>query len=81
MGPGIFLMVIGALLTFAIEDHVPGLDLNAAGVILMLAGAAVVARALSNEVSERTVTRSETSTDPDSPNRVVHRTVRERRPD
>ncbi|HET9827882.1 MAG TPA: DUF6458 family protein [Nocardioidaceae bacterium] len=81
MGPGICLMVVGAMLTFAIEDHVPGLDLKAAGVILMLAGAAVVARAFRNEVSERMVTRTESSTDTDSPDRIVHRTVRERRPD
>ena len=81
MGPGICLMVVGAMLTFAIEDHVPGLDLKAAGVILMLAGAALLARAFQNEISERSVTRTESSTDPGSPDRVVHRTVRERRPD
>jgi putative Mn2+ efflux pump MntP len=81
MGPGICLMVVGAMLTFAIEDHVPGLDLKAAGVILMLAGAAMLARAFQHEVTERSVIRSEESSDPDSPTRIVRRTVRERRPD
>ena len=43
MGPGIALLVAGALLTFAVEDHVPNLNLDAAGVILMIAGGVVLA--------------------------------------
>lgn len=39
-GGGIALIVIGAALTFALTGSVRGLDLRAAGVILMLAGAA-----------------------------------------
>ncbi|MDA2806220.1 DUF6458 family protein [Nocardiopsis suaedae] len=42
IGLGIFLMVIGAVLTFGITADVAGLDLNAIGYILMAAGLAVV---------------------------------------
>ncbi|MFC7743167.1 DUF6458 family protein [Nocardiopsis composta] len=42
IGLGIFLVVIGAVLTFGITAEVAGLDLDAIGMILMAAGAAVV---------------------------------------
>jgi membrane-bound ClpP family serine protease len=41
IGVGIFLMVLGAILTFAIETDVPGINVNALGVILMLIGLVV----------------------------------------
>ena len=37
---GIFLIVVGAILTFAVDGTVAGLDLDVVGWILMLAGAA-----------------------------------------
>ncbi|MEJ3742923.1 DUF6458 family protein [Actinomycetes bacterium KLBMP 9797] len=40
IGVGIFLIVVGAILTFAVETTVAGLDLDVVGWILMLAGAA-----------------------------------------
>jgi membrane protein implicated in regulation of membrane protease activity len=40
IGVGIFLIVVGAILTFAIDATVSGLDLNVVGWVLMLAGAA-----------------------------------------
>ncbi len=36
---GVFLIAIGAVLTFAVHVSVRGLDLGAVGVILMIAGA------------------------------------------
>ena len=36
IGIGIFLMVLGAILAFAVETDVPGINVNALGVILML---------------------------------------------
>lgn len=41
MGTGfsIFLIAVGAILTFAVDVTVSGLDLDAVGVILMIAGA------------------------------------------
>jgi hypothetical protein len=38
IGVGIFLMVLGAILAFAVESNVPGINVKALGVILMLAG-------------------------------------------
>jgi hypothetical protein len=40
IGVGIFLIVVGAILTFAVDATVSGLDLNVVGWVLMLAGAA-----------------------------------------
>ncbi|WP_046470470.1 DUF6458 family protein [Allosalinactinospora lopnorensis] len=42
IGLGIFLIVIGAVLKFGITADVAALDLDAIGVIFMVAGAAVV---------------------------------------
>jgi hypothetical protein len=39
VGVGIFLMVLGAILAFAVETDVPGISVNALGVILLLVGA------------------------------------------
>ena len=39
MGTGIGLLVIGAILTFAVRDSVPGVDLTMIGYICMGAGA------------------------------------------
>ena len=40
IGVSIFLIVVGAILTFAVDATVAGLDLDVVGWILMLAGAA-----------------------------------------
>lgn len=40
IGVGIFLIVVGAILTFAVHATVAGLDLKVVGWILMFAGAA-----------------------------------------
>jgi hypothetical protein len=40
IGVSIFLIVVGAILTFAVDATLAGLDLNVVGWILMLAGAA-----------------------------------------
>jgi membrane-bound ClpP family serine protease len=39
IGASIFLLVIGAILTFAVEVSTPGFNLNAVGIILMIGGA------------------------------------------
>jgi hypothetical protein len=38
IGVSIFLIAVGAILTFAVEATVNGIDINTVGVILMLAG-------------------------------------------
>jgi hypothetical protein len=39
IGAGVFLIAVGAILTFAVNATVSGLDLSTIGVILMIAGA------------------------------------------
>ena len=39
MGIGIALLVVGAILSFAVKDSVPGVDLSVIGYICMGAGA------------------------------------------
>ena len=38
IGVGIFLMVLGAILAFAVEATTPGINLNTLGIILLLTG-------------------------------------------
>ena len=38
VGVGIFLMVLGAILAFAVQTDVPGVNVNTLGVILLLIG-------------------------------------------
>jgi uncharacterized membrane protein len=42
IGGSIFLIAVGAILTFALNVSVSGVDLDVVGVILMLAGAALL---------------------------------------
>ena len=38
-GTSIFLIAVGAILTFAVDFEVSGLEINTVGIILMIAGA------------------------------------------
>ncbi len=42
LGLGIFLIVVGAILTFAVKAHINGVDLTTVGYILMGAGVLVM---------------------------------------
>ncbi len=81
MGAGVFVIVIGALLAFAVEDRVPGINLKVAGLILMLAGGVVARHGWAAERRQRTVTLRDESSDPDAPTHVVEETVEERHAD
>ena len=39
IGVSVFLIALGAILTFAVEAELSGLDINVVGIILMIAGA------------------------------------------
>ena len=80
MGAGIFVVVVGALLVFAVEDHVPNLNLTAAGIILMIAGGVVIWHSRVKEKVERTVTHVEESSDPNEATHTETETVREQHP-
>lgn len=74
-------MVLGALLTFAVKDEMPNVNLAVAGLILMIAGAAVIAHGRATAAKEKVVTKREESGDPAVPPHVVEEVVRERRRD
>jgi hypothetical protein len=46
IGVGIFLMVLGAIMAFAVETDVPGINVNTLGVIVLLIGLVVAAYSL-----------------------------------
>ena len=81
VGAGLFLVIVGAMLTFAVKDDLDHINLPVAGLILMLAGAAVIAHARATAAKERVVTVREESGGPDASSHVVEETVRERRTD
>jgi hypothetical protein len=53
LGASIFLIVIGAILTFAVKVSTSGFNINTVGIILMLAGAAGLAITLFLSSSSR----------------------------
>jgi len=73
MGAGLVLVVIGAILSFAVTDHVDNVNLGIVGLILMIAGGAVIANAKRTSVSEHTVVERQGD---GSPTRVVDEVVR-----
>ncbi len=81
MGAGIFLIVVGALLAFAVEDHVPNLNLPVAGIILMVAGGVLLAYNRMGETTEKRVITREDGDDPSDAAHVVEEITRERHRD
>ena len=81
MGTGMTLLVIGAILAFAVTDKVPNINLPVVGIILMVAGAILIANAKRGAERARRITRREESDDPDDPTRIVEEVEHERRDD
>lgn len=75
MGVGIFLVVVGAILAFAVRGDTNFVDIQVVGVILILGGIAAVWHARRGTTVEREVTEVE---DLSNPRRPV-RTTRESR--
>ena len=59
VGAGITLMIVGAILAFAVRRETPGVDVQTVGVILLVAGGLVIAHARRGSLRQRTVTRVE----------------------
>jgi hypothetical protein len=63
IGVSVFLLAIGAILTFAVEASAEGININTVGIILMIAGAIgllftlLVFNRPAGERTERTVVR------------------------
>jgi membrane protein implicated in regulation of membrane protease activity len=75
VGVGIFLIIIGAILAFAVRRDTSAVDLQIVGLILMVAGGALVYLTRSARSRVRQVTAVEDNTDPEKPVHRVHETV------
>jgi hypothetical protein len=70
IGLGIFLLVVGAILSFAVRDGISGVDLTTVGYILMGGGALAVILSLVMRGGSGFKTRSVSQVDPASGTRV-----------
>jgi hypothetical protein len=80
MGLGIFLLILGAILTFAVRGDTSVVDLQVAGLILMVAGAVIVYLTRNGTIKMRTVRTVDDTSDPDRPVHTVYETVTEKDP-
>ena len=80
MGPGIFLLVLGAVLAFAVREDTPLLDVQITGAIFMLAGAALVYLSSRSRTKQRTVVTRDDLSSPEHPQHTVHETVVDHEP-
>ncbi|MGH3372419.1 MAG: DUF6458 family protein [Nocardioidaceae bacterium] len=72
MGPGITLVVLGAIMAFAVRAEASAVDVQTVGLILMLAGAAVIVHAHRTKERQEVVTHVEHGDDDSESSRVVH---------
>ena len=80
MGPGIFLLVLGAVLAFAVRQDTPLLDLQVTGVIFMLAGGLLIYLSSRSRTRERSVVTRDDLSSSDHPLHEVHETVVDHEP-
>ncbi|MEO5680602.1 MAG: DUF6458 family protein [Acidimicrobiales bacterium] len=71
IGAGVFLIAIGAVLTFAVDYSVSGIDIKVVGVILMLAGVVGIAVDLAVFAPRRRGVRDTAVVDPAYGSRTV----------
>jgi hypothetical protein len=77
MGAGVTLAVLGAILAFAVRTTPPGLDLHVVGLILMVAGGALILHARRGNRRERVITRVEQPSDPTRAPHTIRETIRD----
>ncbi len=75
MGVGVFLVIIGAVLSFAVRRDTSVLDVQTTGLILMVAGAALIWWSQRERTREREVTTVDDLSDPSRPRRILHERV------
>jgi hypothetical protein len=75
IGVAVFLIAVGAILTFAVHASVTGISIATVGIILMIAGAIGLIVTLTIFAPRRrtTVTEERTSADPVTRDRVIER--------
>ena len=80
MGLGIFLIILGAILRFAVRGDTSVVDLQIVGIILMIAGAVIFYFTRNGTVKMRTVKTVDDTSDPHRPVHTVYETVTEKDP-
>ena len=80
MGPGIFLLIVGAILTFAVRGDTSAVDLQTVGLIFLVAGGTLVYYARNGATRSRKVTTVKDLTDPDRPVQTVREEITEQDP-
>jgi uncharacterized membrane protein HdeD (DUF308 family) len=78
VGPGVALLIIGAILAFAVRKEMPAIDIQTVGVILMIGGIALIVHARIGDRREHEVTRVEEPDDPTQPTHTVRETHTDR---
>lgn len=78
MGPGVALLIVGAILAFAVRKEMPSIDIQTVGVILMLGGIALIVHGRIGDRHVHEVTRVEEPADPDLPARTVRESTTDR---
>ena len=81
MGVGIFLLIVGAILAFAVRADTDVVDIQVVGLILILGGAAAVWHARRGSTAEREVTTVEDYSHPERRVRSVHESQTQQDPD
>ncbi len=71
IGAGVFLIAVGAILTFALDVAISGIDLKVVGIILMLAGLIGIAVDLAIFAPRRRGARDSAVADPAYGSRTV----------
>jgi hypothetical protein len=74
VGPGITLVVLGAILAFAVRTDASAVDLQTVGLIFMAAGAAIIAY-YRRERHQRHVTHVEQKEAGADPSEAMHETI------
>ncbi|HLN78376.1 MAG TPA: DUF6458 family protein [Nocardioidaceae bacterium] len=75
MAPGITLVILGAILAFAVRTDASVVDLQTVGLIFMLAGGAIIAYFRREKHEKQVVTRVEESSNGGEPTLVKRETV------
>jgi LPXTG-motif cell wall-anchored protein len=81
MGAGLALLVIGALLAFAVDDEMPHVNLFVAGLILMAAGGLVIWYRRNAPAGSRQDLADGVAEETDRPTHDGRSRFRDRRPD
>jgi membrane protein implicated in regulation of membrane protease activity len=80
VGPGIFLLVLGAVFAFAVREDTPVLDVQVTGVIFMIAGALLIYLSSRSRTRQRSVVTRDDLSSPQHPLHEVHETVVDHEP-